>query len=84
MQRLFGNLGAARVVRGISLVRKVDRGRRVIYLLEEVFHLTHDTDIITPLLGRKVIDPIALLDDVLDLVEGALDLKLLLLSRLLD
>ena len=72
------------MVRGISLARKVDRGRRGIYLLEEGFHLIHDKDIIAPLLGRKVIDPIALLDDVLDLVEGALDLKLLLLGRLLD
>jgi len=84
MQRLFGNLRAARVVRGITLVRKVDRGRRGVDLLEEGFHLTHDKDIIAPLLGRKVINLIALLDDVLDLVQGALDLKLLLLGRLLN
>jgi hypothetical protein len=52
-------------------------------LLEEGLHLTHDKDIIA-LLVRKVIDLIALLDDVLDLVEGALNLKLLLLGCLLN
>ena len=84
MQGLLCDLQAARMVGRVALIRKVDRGRRGVDLLEEGFHLTHDEDIITTLLGRIIIDLIALLDDVLDLVEGALDLKLLLLGRLLN
>lgn len=67
----------------IALVRKVNRSRRGVDLLEEGFHLTHDKEIIA-LLSLYVIDLIPLLYDVLNLVEGALDLKLLLLGRLLN